>query len=139
MINKFDLPEDVLLVSFGVKKEDKEIVDKLLIKGKNSSFSVLYWGDDETYSYYDIQAPKTSKGHTMLSLAKSLNIDEDNIIAFGDEINDISMLQMATYGYLMPNERSKELSEKYNLPIIKKDRDHDGPIWHLLEKHKDLF
>ena len=75
----------------------------------------------------------------MLSLAKSLNIDEDNIIAFGDEINDISMLQMATYGYLMPNERSKELSEKYNLPIIKKDRDHDGPIWHLLEKHKDLF
>ena len=139
IITKFNIQTDILMISLSVKKEDKELFEKALYSNKNKSISVLYWGDDDKYSYYDLQAPNVSKGLTMLKLANMLKINSENIIAYGDEINDISMLKLAKTGYLVLSDKAHELSEKYGFEITKKDSSHDGAIWNLIENHKDLF
>ena len=138
-INNFKIQEDIFMISLAVKKEDRTLFENLLSKGRNKEMTSLYWGDDENYSYFDLQAPNTNKGFTMLKLADILKINKEYIIAYGDEINDISMLTYAKNGYLVLGEKSKELSEKYNVQVTKKDNNHDGVIWHLFENHKELF
>ena len=56
-----------------------------------------------------------------------------------DEINDISMLQMAKYGYFVLAKTSLKLKETYDFPITKKESDKLGAIAHLYKNHKYLF
>ena len=136
-IEEFNINEPIIMFTFSVKKELKQIIDKLLEKEKK--FDAFYWGDDDTYSYYDVAAPKTSKGYVMLEVADILKVKRENTIAYGDEINDISMLQMAKYGYFVLAKTSLKLKEKYDFPITKKESDKLGAIAHLYKNHKYLF
>ena len=79
VINKFNIQSDILMISLSVKKEDKTIFEKILSSSKNKSISVLYWGDDDKYSYYDLQAPNVNKGLTMLKLASILKINSEKL------------------------------------------------------------
>ena len=125
------------MFTFSVKKEFKSTIDKVL--DKETKFEAFYWGDDDKYSYYDVIAPKTSKGYAMLDVAKMLKVKTENTIAYGDEINDISMLQMARYGYFVLAKTSLKLKETYDFPITKKESDKLGAITHLYKNHKYLF
>lgn len=51
----------------------------------------------------EIMAPGVSKGSSVLSLAGELGISPAEIIAFGDQLNDLDMLQIAGCGVAMAN------------------------------------
>jgi len=50
---------------------------------------------NKEYEYLDITAPNTSKGNAVKFLAKYLNLEKDEILAIGDNLNDIDMLEVS--------------------------------------------
>ena len=55
------------------------------------------------FNNIEIMATGSDKGNAVKKLAEHLDIDKDNIIAFGDNYNDISMLEFAGIGVAMGN------------------------------------
>ena len=55
------------------------------------------------FNNIEIMATGSDKGSAVKILAEYLDIDKDNIIAFGDNYNDISMLEFAGIGVAMGN------------------------------------
>lgn len=80
--------------------------------------------------YYEIMAKGLSKGKSLLEIADYYGIDQKDIIAFGDEMNDVSMLEVAGIAVAMYNAVSpiKEIADYVTL-----SNDHDG-IADYLEK-----
>ncbi|HIS00842.1 MAG TPA: HAD family phosphatase [Candidatus Excrementavichristensenella intestinipullorum] len=54
-------------------------------------------------TYLEIVAKGASKGAALRALGASCGVAPSEIMAFGDELNDLSMLTMAGYGYAMAN------------------------------------
>ena len=80
--------------------------------------------------YYEIMPKGLSKGNSLLEIAKYYNIDQKDIIAFGDELNDETMIEVAGTGVAMGNavEKIKEIADYITL-----SNDEDG-IADYLEK-----
>jgi len=55
------------------------------------------------YSYADISAKNTNKWSAVFTLSNYLGIPKDEIIAIGDNINDIEMIKNAGLGIAMEN------------------------------------
>lgn len=53
--------------------------------------------------WVDIMRKGVNKGNALATLIKTLNIDAENVAAFGDYHNDIEMLQLAHYSFAMEN------------------------------------
>ena len=53
--------------------------------------------------YIEIVHPSVNKGRALEALARSLNVPREQVIAFGDEDNDLPMLEYAGVGYAMDN------------------------------------
>lgn len=70
----------------------------------------------------------------MLTIAQNLGIKTENIIAFGDETNDIEMLTAAGTGIAMGNAND---SVKAIADFVTKTNDDDGIVY-ALEKFKLL-
>ncbi|SET19749.1 pyridoxal phosphatase [Thorsellia anophelis] len=51
----------------------------------------------------DIAIPGTGKGHRLKEYVESIGKTMDNVISFGDNFNDVSMLEMAGMGVAMGN------------------------------------
>ena len=51
----------------------------------------------------EIVPPNVNKGETLKYLSESMGIDRDEVIAIGDEENDISMIMYAGMGVAMGN------------------------------------
>lgn len=66
----------------------------------------------------------SSKGNAIQKLAKQLGINLQNVIAFGDEENDLSMFSIAGTAVAMANAR--DTIKKYADCISVADHDHDG-------------
>lgn len=79
--------------------------------------------------YFEFTAKGIDKAKALASALRPLNITKDDIIAFGDGENDISLVQYAGIGVAMENAvtRLKEQADKITL-----SNDHDG-IAHMLE------
>jgi hypothetical protein len=54
-------------------------------------------------NYYDITSCNATKGKALKSLCQRLQIDRESVIAFGDDDNDIDMLEYAGVGVAMGN------------------------------------
>lgn len=80
--------------------------------------------------YYEIMPKGLSKGNSLLEIAKYYGIDQKDIIAFGDELNDETMIEIAGTGVAMGNavEKIKEIADYVTL-----SNDEDG-IAAYLEK-----
>jgi Cof subfamily protein (haloacid dehalogenase superfamily) len=63
---------------------------------------------------YTITSPASSKGNAMIQLADILAISCDEILAFGDNHNDISMLKKAGWGVAVDNSEQdlKEMADE---------------------------
>lgn len=66
----------------------------------------------------------SSKGNAIQKLAKQLGIDLQNVIAFGDEENDLSMFSVAGTAVAMANARDEIKRHADRISLA--DRDHDG-------------
>lgn len=68
----------------------RHLKDELLLKisGKN---------------WLDISNPEANKGNALQVVQEKLNITQNETLAFGDYLNDIEMLQRASFSYAMKN------------------------------------
>lgn len=80
--------------------------------------------------WFSIINENASKGKALMHLASYLNIPVSNIIAIGNDNNDISMIKIAKIGVAMGNSTS-QLKKEAN--IITKTNDEDG-VYHFLKK-----
>ena len=80
----------------------------------------------------EIMDGKVSKADALVDLCKKMGISEDKAAAFGDNYNDLEMLQSAGLGIAMGNapEEVKQAADEVTL-----DNDHDG----LLAALRRLF
>ena len=64
--------------------------------------------DDE---YLEFMNPEATKANALAAIAKKLNIDQKDCVAFGDGYNDIPMLKWAGRGIAMSNGRPELLAQ----------------------------
>lgn len=96
-------------------------------------FTYRNWGVYEGRYSIEIFATSASKGQAMLYLANELGIDKDKICAFGDQWNDLSMIEMAHYGVAMIN--GADILKQATPYQTIKDNNHNGVV-HYIKKHK---
>ena len=113
----YDLPEEiwakpwikVLLIG------ERELLDKRekTYREKYDSGYAVRSGEH----FLDVVANGVSKGRGLEKLASLLKIDKDKVIAVGDNMNDISMLEAASISYAVENGEES----------VKKAADHIAP------------
>lgn len=86
--------------------------------------------------WMDLGKLDTSKGTAIKMTQKNLNISYDETMAFGDYLNDYTMMKEAKYSYAMKNAHP-ELKEIANF-ITKKDNDNNGVIETIKEYFPEL-
>ncbi|MGB9679828.1 MAG: HAD family hydrolase [Thermoanaerobacteraceae bacterium] len=73
--------------------------------------------------HLEVNAKGVSKGNALKTLANMYNIKRDNVVAVGDNLNDLSMIEYAGLGVAMGN--ASELV-KIKADYITKTNDEDG-------------
>ena len=128
------LAEGPVLANIWIKSDAIDEFNKIAEDYKD----VMYfrnWGQyDDRYSI-EILSKNASKGDAMNYLKDLFKCDFT--VAFGDQLNDISMLQMANYGVAMINAKP-EVKEKARY-ITKKDFNNNGVIDFLKNMSKNEY
>ena len=78
-------------------------------------------------SLLEIVPPDVNKGHTLSELGKILGINQDEIIAIGDEENDLSMIKYAGLGVAMANAKPI-VKENANYITLSNDENGVGEV-----------
>lgn len=73
----------------------------------------------------EINHAQATKGVALTNMAAALNIPVEATVAFGDDLNDLSMLEAAGCAVAMGNAKEEV---KRVADIITKDNDHDGVV-----------
>ncbi len=105
-------------------KELEKVVDERLGKKINKAFSKPF--------FLEVFNKEVNKGETLRRLFELHNINIENVVAFGDGMNDLEMLQIVGKGVVMSN-GSDELKKLINGDICGSN-DEDG-IGNYLEKY----
>lgn len=92
-----DLPEDPLRIS--VYKSAEKNINKAWIIRNMQKFNVSYDGKE----WLDFIELGVNKGSAIQEIKKNFLNEGDEIMAFGDEFNDMEMLKMADYSFAMRN------------------------------------
>ncbi|GBG95926.1 Cof-type HAD-IIB family hydrolase [Lactococcus termiticola] len=99
----------------------------------NNKITVSAWGGPN--GILEIVPKGVSKGSALKRLLKKLEVPAENLIAFGDEFNDVEMFQLAKssggHAYAMKN--ASERLIPHATEILPKTNDEDG-VAHQLEK-----
>ena len=96
---------------FTIKEEYEEQFDKIISQKQFNNLNITKWGHFDKVISYEISSKKASKGLAMRYLCKKYQINEENTMSFGDQLNDISMIELSEYGVAMINARD-EVKEK---------------------------
>lgn len=107
--NPYDVVNDApLICNYWVKAECFNEFEEIINKYKDHIF-YRNWGkyfqdnlDMDVYSI-EIHSTLASKGNALRFLKEYYKIDNDKTLAFGDQLNDISMIEEAHYGVAMIN------------------------------------
>lgn len=100
---------------------DSKILDKCS-KLINNEFGEKYTFIRSTPYYCELMPKGINKGTSLIDIAKYYNIDLKDSIAFGDEANDLEMLEVAGIGIAMGN-ASKKLKEISDYITLSNDQD----------------
>ncbi len=104
----------------------KEPADRIREKFGNE-FSTMY---SEAY-FFELMPKDVTKGFALLEIASYLGISRENIYAFGDSYNDLSMIELAGNGVAMGNAVS-ELKDAADYITLSNEEDGIGVF---VEKH----
>lgn len=114
--NKIDFKPNNILFS---EEPGKIEGPALKIKEKyGNDYTTIY----STPYFYELMPKNVSKGQAMLEIADILGIDYSNTIAFGDQQNDLSMIEKAGCGVAMGN-AVEELKQKSDFITLSNDED----------------
>ena len=107
-ISKFSKREEILQISLG--HQNKLLLNTAISEvAKNSNLKVanIFQFNKEKNEnkiwFINIVNSSVSKGNSIKELCKILKIDKEKTMAFGDDLNDISMLNSVGYGIAMEN------------------------------------
>lgn len=123
------VPDEPLLANLYLKKENAKKLDEVLAKEKYHSLKNEYWEIQDDIISYEIHNKEVDKSTTMEYLASYYGIKKENIIAFGDNQNDIDMLKKAGIGVAMCNGLDRVKKEVKH--VTRKDNNHDGIVDYL--------
>lgn len=103
-----DLPDPIEIVLWGEEDEMRQLADSLTASGLD--YTLIFWHGRESSSFVrdgqsalEILGPNTSKASALTWLCNSLHVDPSEVVAFGDDVNDIDMLQFAGLGVAVGN------------------------------------
>ncbi|MCF0117078.1 MAG: Cof-type HAD-IIB family hydrolase [Bacilli bacterium] len=114
--------------------DDAEMI-LVVLEAYSSKIDYTHWAFEENFHTFEVVAKGCSKGRAMLDLADSYGISHDHILAFGDQLNDLSMLELASPGVAMINSNPEVLSRIKETTEL--DSEHDGVVEYL-KKHIKL-
>ena len=97
------------------------------LKKYANEFNVVVSGE----IWLDITGKDVNKGDAIAHLQSQLNITPDETVVFGDHLNDVELIQQATYSYAMLNAQ-EELKALANY-VTEYDNNHAGVV-RALEK-----
>lgn len=117
-----DLNEEKLTFYKMMFAGDEEQLNKLTSKLPQWIYDELKTMRSEK-CYIDMVNKKVDKGEAVESLANSLNIKPDEIMAIGDGNSDIPMLKYAKYGIAVKNATPDLLKVAFDVTT---DNNHDG-------------
>lgn len=105
-----NIKEEPLICNFWLKER---FLDEFMniIKDYEDIFFYQNWGLYDGIYSFEIHSKFASKGIALKYLKDYYKIDDDKTLAFGDELNDISMILEAFYGVSMIN-GNQELKAK---------------------------
>ena len=98
-VNKITENPNGLLMQ--TRHEDKYALANEMRKHFNNEIEIDSWGGP--LNILEFSPKGVNKAYALNYLLKTLNISQDNLIAFGDEHNDTEMLAFAGTGYAMKN------------------------------------
>lgn len=139
-IEKFLAENNVLQVTFGTKTEEE--IDNIINELKDNPYVKIenkYQIDNNYNKLWVINIINTSasKGNAISGLCKYLKIDLKDVIAFGDDLNDLSMMKTVGLGVAMENalpdvkQFAKEVIGNNNKPSIAEF------IYKIIEENKN--
>ena len=111
------------------QKEVSSLVSASLISQFKDSVDVRTWGGPN--AILEIVPKKKKKAMALSIVAHSLDVQPKNIIAFGDEHNDLELLDYAGWGVAMQN-ATNQLKAVAN-DVTPKTNDEDGLADYLEE------
>jgi len=94
-----EIPEDIIKMSIFWKTGIPAGPEQWFHEKYDSTFRVVNGGN----GWLDFNAPGTGKGEALQVLAEHLQVPVGNIVAFGDNENDLTMLKTAGIGYAVSN------------------------------------
>ena len=91
-------------ILFQTKAEDKYALADEMNRHYDYNLSINTWGGP--LNILECNPKNVTKASALTYLLDKLNMDQKDLIAFGDEHNDTEMLALAGYGYAMKNASS---------------------------------
>lgn len=122
-----NLNEDTMTMLIKVKNpQDNEKIKNIV--ESNPNIKLRFWSGhwfDISEIFYD----HINKGNALDVIIDYYNMTHDDVIAFGDAVNDIEMLSKAKYGFAMKN--AEDDLKSHVQFVTEYDNDHDGIIHEL--------
>ena len=117
-----------------IRFNNEEITNEFLEEIKNNYLDIYAFVMQDSFSdqkWITIMNKEVNKFNGIKLLSNKLNIDNSEIIAFGDGLNDIEMLENVGCGVAMYN--ALENVKKVCKDITKFDNSNDGVIKYLID------
>ena len=114
---------------FSIKEENQQDLESWIITHYANIISFRLWGSGHGLSIYEIYNKHTSKSTALSYLLSYYDIPKENLIAFGDGINDIEMIRDAAHGIAMKN--GNEALKAVAKAITFDTNDEDGLVTYL--------
>lgn len=133
VLNRLNLTQDPSAITMLVDPAKKAEITRRLQQEYDSAVTVSVWGG--AAPVLELSPKNVTKKVGLKFLANHYHIDRQDILAFGDEQNDIEMLKYAGTGIAMQN-ASPWIKDVAN-EVTALDNDHDGIAQYLTE-HLDL-
>jgi len=96
-------------------------LDTTPLRDKLSIHTTQY--DKRNLSIIDVMARGVTKGHALSQLCSSLGIPRDEVLAIGDNYNDVEMLEFAGHAYIVENAHEEMKDRGWT---ITRSNDEDG-------------
>ncbi|WP_251067884.1 Cof-type HAD-IIB family hydrolase [Apilactobacillus xinyiensis] len=130
ILSESSLKVDPICLTLEVKPEKEQDFIKYVKDNFEEELQISPWGGPN--SIIEIASGGVNKVTGIKRLADFYNIKQEDIIAFGDEFNDKSMLEYAGFGVAMKNGQPKVKAIADDITEL--DNDHDG-LADYIEKH----
>lgn len=143
---KYIISDDNFPIKSYVQREKKRIVtvglenivdyefDKILILGerdildklkKEIDYNLYVHSCYSGFNFLEIISKDSSKGNSLKFICESKGINPNNVAAFGDNFNDIEMIEYAGVGVAMAN-AEEEVKQKADYIALSNDKDGVG-------------